>query len=126
MWNPNRNMCGLAGDCCCRYCQAQRTNTKTTAVLRKAFSHLGDSTADTLVVRYMHEVLFDHEFHYDCDPAVKAELRAWRKGLGEASPERSMAAAAPMLTHAVSSILKGVDPQEAPSNSSEECAQRGT
>lgn len=39
--------------------------------------------ADTFVARYMSEVLFNHEFHYDVDDATKQEMRDFRKDMGE-------------------------------------------
>jgi hypothetical protein len=66
-----------------RYCQAQRSNAKTTAVLEKAFAHLGDTPKSVLVTRYLYEVLFDHEFYYDTDQDFKDRLRRDTAGLGE-------------------------------------------
>ena len=60
--------------CACRYCRVQRDNKQTTRVLEQAFAHLGPSSAH-LVQRYMHEVLFDHEFAHDTTDDLRDALR---------------------------------------------------
>lgn len=46
-----------------RFCEAQRTNRKTSAVLEKAFGV-------ELAQRYLREVMFDHEHAYSQDTAA--------------------------------------------------------
>lgn len=77
-------------------------------MLRKAYAHLG-AAGDTLVTRYMHEVLFDHEFAYDVEEDFKAELRATRGGLGDAAVAAAMREMAPALAEAISQAALGSD-----------------
>lgn len=67
--------------CVYRYCNLQLENEKTAAVLKRSFRYLGDAS-DLFVARYMTEVLFNHDFHYDVDPQTKQELKDNRKDLG--------------------------------------------
>lgn len=70
-----------------RYCEVQRGNEKTTTVLRKAFERIGDAQAFALADRYMREVLFDHEFHYDVDEDTKLWMRQQNASLGKSAPD---------------------------------------
>lgn len=65
----------------CRYCDLQLENEKTAAVLKRSFRYLGDAS-DAFVTRYMTEVLFNHNFHYDVDAEMKQQLKENRKDLG--------------------------------------------
>lgn len=60
----------------------QRANKKTRAVLGRSFQHLGPA-GDLFVERYLREVVFDHEFHYDVSDDVKEALQADHKGAGQ-------------------------------------------
>jgi hypothetical protein len=92
----------------CRYCVLQRQNVQTSAVLRKSFKHLGEA-GDFFVARYMCEVLFDHEFHYDVDVATKEEMRRNRADLGHAqsSGVTNTAEFAQFREAALQSMLRG-------------------
>jgi hypothetical protein len=79
-----------------RYCEMQRGNKKTRAVLGRSFQHLGPA-GDLFVERYMREVVFDHEFHYDIHDGVKAQLLIEHGRAGAAYVDMS-AAEGPMGT----------------------------
>jgi hypothetical protein len=91
-----------------RYCQAQRSNAKTTAVLEKAFAHLGDIPKSVLVTRYVYEVLFDHEFYYDTDQAFKDRLRRDTAGLGEGATAEALQRFARSIEGGATGINNGV------------------
>ena len=92
-----------------RYCVAQRSNTKTSSVLEKAFGHLGERAAKALASRYLFEVLFDHEFHYGVSRAFKEKLTR-RGGPGDA---RGGVRAREGANAATEAVLQGVDAKQA-------------
>jgi hypothetical protein len=101
-----------------RYCQAQRTNAKTKAVLEKSFAHLGEVPKSVLVTRYMYEVLFDHEFHYDMDDCFKARLQQDTDGLGGPSTAEVLKRSARNIHAGAEQLVRGAcwDPErDAPS-----------
>ena len=93
----------------CRYCENQLLNKSTRAVLAKSFEHLG-SDGELFVERYMREVLFDHEFHYDTAAATKEALLKENEGLGLPAPDMEAQSRA---VDAAFSAMKAGDAEEA-------------